>query len=75
MIRFLPLVIPLVMAALYLGFYWGRNHQQRMSEIDEPDEPQIFSDGGPKVENDALTAEELDRHTDEEIATLLEDRE
>ena len=46
-----------------------------MAEIDEPDEPQIFSDGGPRVEHDALTAEELDRHTDEEIATLLEGRE
>jgi hypothetical protein len=51
----------------------GRNHQQQMAEIDEPDEPQIFSDGGPRVEHDALTAEELDRHTDEET-TLLEDR-
>lgn len=75
MIRFLPFVLPLFMAALFLGFYWGRNHQQRMDEIDEPDSPQIFTDGGMRMDSAALSAEEIEQYSDEEIADHLEERE
>jgi hypothetical protein len=75
MIRFLPLFLPLFLVVLSLGFYWGRNHQKRMADIDEPDEPQIFTDGGMKMESAALGPEEIEQYSSEEIADYLEEHE
>jgi hypothetical protein len=72
-IELLPLILPLLMLVLVLGFYWGRKHQRRMTEIDEPDEPQIFTDGGVRMETAALSASEIAEYSDEEISDHLDD--
>ncbi len=44
-----------------------------MTEIDEPDEPQVFTDGGVRMETVALSASERAEYSDEEISDHLDD--
>lgn len=73
------IVVPLSLVgflfSLVVGFYWGCKHEQRMQQIDEPDEPQIFEDEGLRLEDDALTAEQLASLDDDEVKSHLEDQE
>lgn len=68
-------LLPLFLVVLSLGFYWGRNHQKRMAETDEPDEPQIFTDGGRKMGSAALGPDEIEQYSNEQTADYLEEHE
>ncbi len=66
-LRLLPLFIPILVGMLLLGFYWGKQHAQKMAKIDAPDEPVIFDDLGGHVTDGALSADDLDNFSDKEI--------
>ena len=52
---------------LLLGFYWGKQHAKNMAKIDAPDGQEIFDDIGGHVTDGALSADDIDCFSDEEI--------